>query len=104
MYYNWHRQYDPKTGRYTQPDPLGLGAGISRYAYVTNDPLQKVDPGGLATTKSFPYACVALGLDPTEASDALHDAKKTLGCAQMITVPSIWKQVIFTSATSALET
>jgi RHS repeat-associated protein len=29
--YNWHRQYDPSLGRYTQPDPLGLIDGPSRY-------------------------------------------------------------------------
>lgn len=23
-HYNWHRHYDPTTGRYTTPDPLGL--------------------------------------------------------------------------------
>jgi RHS repeat-associated protein len=36
--YNWHRHYDPVTGRYTQPDPLGfvdgqllLSAGIGAF-------------------------------------------------------------------------
>ena len=24
LHYNWHRHYDPSTGRYTAPDPLGL--------------------------------------------------------------------------------
>jgi RHS repeat-associated protein len=47
LYYNWFRQYDPTTGRYTQPDPLGVADGPSRYAYVGNDPLQQVDPNGL---------------------------------------------------------
>jgi RHS repeat-associated protein len=46
LYYNWNRQYDPTTGRYTQTDPLGLVDGSSRYAYVNNDPLQQVDPTG----------------------------------------------------------
>jgi RHS repeat-associated protein len=49
LHYNWFRQYDPTIGRYTQPDPLGLEAGISRYAYVTNNPLQQSDPRGLAS-------------------------------------------------------
>ena len=47
LYYNWNRQYDPTTGRYTQADPLGLVDGSSRYAYVGNDPLQQIDPKGL---------------------------------------------------------
>jgi RHS repeat-associated protein len=46
--YNWHRHYDPSAGRYLQPDPLGLAAGISRWAYVANSPLMNVDPTGLA--------------------------------------------------------
>ncbi|MDP3315535.1 MAG: RHS repeat-associated core domain-containing protein [Devosia sp.] len=46
LFYNWNRQYDPTIARYTQPDPLGLVDGPSRYAYVGNGPLQKVDPSG----------------------------------------------------------
>jgi RHS repeat-associated protein len=46
LFYNWNRQYDPTIARYTQPDPLGMVDGPSRYAYVGNDPLQKVDPTG----------------------------------------------------------
>ncbi len=45
--YNWHRHYDPTTGRYTQPDPLGFVDGPSVYAYVKNVPQGSVDPEGL---------------------------------------------------------
>jgi RHS repeat-associated protein len=45
--YNWHRFYDPTTGRYTQPDPLGFVDGPSRYAYAMNSPLMRVDRRGL---------------------------------------------------------
>ena len=44
--YNWHRQYDPVTGRYTQPDPLGLSAGMNRYAYANNSPFMVIDRDG----------------------------------------------------------
>jgi RHS repeat-associated protein len=47
--YNWHRHYDPTTGRYTQPDPLGFPDGPSRYEYAGNNPIMKIDPRGLAT-------------------------------------------------------
>ena len=47
--YNWHRHYDPTTGRYLRPDPLGMPDGPSRWAYVGNSPLMKVDPEGLQT-------------------------------------------------------
>src|SRR5205814_542941 len=45
--YNWHRHYDPTTGRYVQPDPLGMPDGPSRWAYAGNSPLMNVDPSGL---------------------------------------------------------
>jgi RHS repeat-associated protein len=45
--YNWHRTYDPVTGRYTQPDPLGFVDGPSVYAYAGNSPYMNVDPKGL---------------------------------------------------------
>lgn len=35
LHHNWHRQYDPITGRYLQPDPLGVVEGPSLYAYAS---------------------------------------------------------------------
>ncbi len=48
LHYNDHRYYDPDTGRYLSPDPLGLAAGSNVYAYAGNNPLTNVDPSGLA--------------------------------------------------------
>jgi len=74
--YNWHRDYDPRIGRYVQSDPLGilpgaelasssmsrlsprLKARLSRvgfqlnqsYAYVDSNPVSQIDPDGLEPT------------------------------------------------------
>jgi RHS repeat-associated protein len=48
-YYNYFRDYDPVTGRYTTADPIGLKGGMNRYAYAGSSPTRYVDPLGLVT-------------------------------------------------------
>jgi len=40
------RHYDPRTGAFLQPDPLGIAA-VATYAYAANNPYRFVDPSGL---------------------------------------------------------
>jgi RHS repeat-associated protein len=48
LYYNWHRFYDPETGRYISADPIGFyGGDVNLYAYVWSDPINWVDTAGL---------------------------------------------------------
>ncbi|MDD2468988.1 MAG: RHS repeat-associated core domain-containing protein, partial [Desulfobulbus sp.] len=48
--YNWNRFYDPETGRYLSPDPIGLAGGMNLYSYVSNDPVNWIDPEGFTGT------------------------------------------------------
>ena len=47
LHYNYYRYYDPNTGRYLTPDPIGLNGGINLFSYVKNDPINLIDPFGL---------------------------------------------------------
>ncbi|MEU4744338.1 RHS repeat-associated core domain-containing protein [Actinosynnema sp. NPDC023658] len=50
--YNYHRYYDPATGSYTTPDPLGLDPAPNHRGYVDN-PLALLDPVGLITRDRY---------------------------------------------------
>jgi len=47
IHYNINRDYDPKTGRYVQSDPIGFDGGVNSYGYVAGNPLGAVDEMGL---------------------------------------------------------
>ena len=40
------RYYAPWLGRWTAADPIGLGDGVNRYAYVSGNPVRMTDPSG----------------------------------------------------------
>jgi RHS repeat-associated protein len=47
LYNHGMRYYDPLIGRYISRDPAGYRAGPNPYAYVSNNPINRVDPAGL---------------------------------------------------------
>ncbi|HVJ61995.1 MAG TPA: RHS repeat-associated core domain-containing protein [Tahibacter sp.] len=53
LHNNYMRDYDPRTGRYRQSDPLGLSSGPNAYAYVSAKPFVFIDPLGLAETGTY---------------------------------------------------
>ena len=44
----WARPYDPNLGRWIQRDPIGERGGINLYDYVGGNPVNEIDPLGLA--------------------------------------------------------
>jgi RHS repeat-associated protein len=87
LHYNWHRYYDPETGRYLRPDPIGLAGGINPYVYALNSPANWIDPDGeipvfagvvigkvLAVGVGYVGAKIAAAFVSEEASDGVDMA------------------------------
>lgn len=70
--YNYFRDYDPKTGRYIQPDPIGRLGGPNPYGYVGGNPLRYSDPRGLVGPAAITIPVVV---------DALGEAAAFVGSA-----------------------
>jgi RHS repeat-associated protein len=45
--YKRNRYYDPATGQFTQPDPIGIAGGLNVYGFAVGDPVSYSDPYGL---------------------------------------------------------
>lgn len=59
LHYNWSRYYEPKTGRYLNPDPIGfLGGDVNLYRYCGNNPVGYRDIDGRQNSGAIP------GTDP----------------------------------------
>ncbi len=57
LHYNYHRYYDPKTGRYLTPDPIGLAGGINLFPYVNNNATNYGDAIGLLPPQRCTIPC-----------------------------------------------
>jgi RHS repeat-associated protein len=84
LHYNYFRDYDPKTGRYIQPDPIGLKGGINRYPYAENSPVSKVDPFGLQVVPipvpaPIPFPPIAIPNPPNLTPGQWDDMMDFLG-------------------------
>ena len=50
LYYGY-RYYSPFSGRWINPDPIGVEGGVNHYAFICNDPLDRSDWIGLMEIK-----------------------------------------------------
>lgn len=48
LFFMKHRLYDAAVGRFIQKDPVGIAGGDNLYAYAANNPVNYIDPEGLA--------------------------------------------------------
>jgi RHS repeat-associated protein len=68
LHYNRFRYYDPDTGAYLSPDPIGLAGGLRPWSYVHN-PAAWIDPLGLAGCGKDPEDSMSSGSDELSFSD-----------------------------------
>ena len=53
LYYYRARMYSSEVGRFLQPDPIGYWDGLNLYRYVSNNPLNWIDPLGTQEWEYF---------------------------------------------------
>ena len=99
LYYNRYRDYNPVTGRFLEPDPLGQVPGPNIYSYCLNNPINWVDPLGtdiwvgiatyalhwninvgdpLGDHVSYTYAWVGLSWQYGVTGQVMQDDQKTV--------------------------
>ncbi len=97
MYHYRHRTYDPRSKRFMQGDPIGLGGGWNYYAYVGGNPVMVNDPAGLVPKlgpgKFLGYLGIAyyFGKMGSDAINRCSNAQLSAGMAIQMKPVSCWE-------------
>jgi RHS repeat-associated protein len=70
LLYKRNRYYNPQTGQFTQPDPIGIAGGLNTYGFAEGDPVSFDDPYGHCP-KTLRLAPAAAVDGPVPAVDGL---------------------------------
>jgi len=110
LHYNWHRYYDPDTGRYLQPDPAAQQPysdgedlsvkgplGPSSFHYADNSPMMFFDPNGFSAMGPSPGGWGGgLGSTPSVFRCVKRCTSKRKRCGRKLrcVVECTWAEVV----------
>ncbi|HVK53202.1 MAG TPA: RHS repeat-associated core domain-containing protein [Pseudoxanthomonas sp.] len=98
FWHNGYRDYDSRTGRYLQSDPLGLAGGLNTYAYAGANPVTHVDPLGLKATCKCTDSGAEVNINFKFKGDGASDATKI--SAFRSAIENLWSAPGFKVTTS----
>jgi RHS repeat-associated protein len=78
LMYKRNRYYNPQTGQFTQPDPIGLAGGLNIYGFAAGDPVSYTDPYGLCPESMRIAGDKCPGGLTNEQWNSVHEGVETL--------------------------
>ena len=93
LVYMQARYYDPLIGRFLSSDPVGFATGgpayFNRYAYTANDPVNMVDPTGMASCPVNTDCIAATNYRPDQAGTLTVTQSANIDAAAVHDLPHI---------------